>query len=62
MSAESIAKEAKAAFEASQLIDASERGKALSFIKDELELRKDDIRRANEIDMSRSAIGAKGLS
>ena len=46
-----IAKRAKAAFEASQLIDSSERVKALHLIKDELELLKNEIQDANKADM-----------
>ncbi|PAV19653.1 gamma-glutamyl phosphate reductase [Pyrrhoderma noxium] len=46
-----IAKRAKAAFEASQLIDSSERVKALHLIKDELGLLKNEIQEANKVDM-----------
>ena len=46
-----IAKRAKAAFEASQLIDSSERVKALHLIKNELELLKNEIQDANKADM-----------
>ena len=50
-SATKIAKAAKAAFEASQLIDTSERVKALHLIKSELEAVKEDIQRANKEDL-----------
>lgn len=50
-SAESIAKAAKDAFEASQLIPVSERTRALSAIKHELELSKTEILEANRKDM-----------
>ena len=40
-----------AAFEASQLVDSSERVKALHAIKDELESLKEDIRAANKLDL-----------
>ena len=50
-SPEEIAKSAKAAFEASQLLDASERRKALQLMKEELSQLKDAIKRANEADM-----------
>ena len=48
---EQIAKAAKAAFDASQLIDASERVKALYAIKEELEGMKEEIREANVKDL-----------
>ena len=50
-----IAKRAKAAFETSQLIDSSERVKALHLIKDELELLKNEIQDANKADMEVSS-------
>lgn len=46
-----IAKAAKAAFEASQLIDSSERVQALHLIKGELEEHKDEILAANKEDL-----------
>lgn len=46
-----IAKSAKAAFEASQLIDSSERVQALHLIKGELEELKDEILAANKEDL-----------
>ena len=46
-----IAKAAKSAFEASQLVDSSERVKALSLIKSELEALRDEIQKANKEDM-----------
>lgn len=46
-----IAKAAKAAFEASQLIDSSERVQALHLIKGELEELKDEILAANKEDL-----------
>ena len=51
-SAEQIAKEAKAAFEASQLIRESERGRALLEIQRELQTRKDSIIAANKEDLA----------
>jgi len=50
-SSEEIAKKAKAAFEASQLISASERIKALRAIPKELKARKEDILAANREDL-----------
>ena len=50
-SATKIAKAAKAAFEASQLVDASERVKALQLIKSELEALRDEIHEANKLDL-----------
>ncbi|OCB86535.1 glutamate-5-semialdehyde dehydrogenase [Sanghuangporus baumii] len=50
-SATQIAKAAKAAFEASQLIDASERIKALHLIKSELEALQPEIQEANKVDL-----------
>ncbi|KAL5531365.1 hypothetical protein ACEPAG_4242 [Sanghuangporus baumii] len=50
-SAIQIAKAAKAAFEASQLIDASERIKALHLIKSELEALQHEIQGANKVDL-----------
>ena len=52
MSAESIAKTAKAAFEASQLVSATERTRALHEIRTELEANKDAILKANSEDMA----------
>ncbi len=49
--AEQIARAARAAFDASQLIDAAERDAALQAIKMELELSKDEILAANAKDM-----------
>ena len=49
--ATSIAKAAKAAFEASQLIPPSERVQALSEIRKELEVAKDAILAANKLDL-----------
>jgi len=46
-----IAKAARAAFEASQLIDSSERVKALHAIHSELELQKTAVLEANRLDM-----------
>ena len=46
-----IAKQAKSAFEASQLLDSSERIRALRFIKDELEALKQEILEANKADL-----------
>lgn len=50
-SAEDIAKAAKAAFEASQLIPSEERIVALHAIKRELEAKKDEILAANREDL-----------
>ena len=50
-SSEEIAKKAKAAFEASQLISASERIKTLRAIRKELKARKEDILAANREDL-----------
>ena len=50
-SATKIAKATKAAFEASQLLDASERVKALHLIRSELEALRDEIHEANRIDL-----------
>lgn len=52
LSAESIAQTAKAAFEASQLISAPERTRALHEIRKELEANKDSILSANGEDMA----------
>jgi glutamate-5-semialdehyde dehydrogenase len=52
LSAETIAQTAKAAFEASQLISATERTRALHEIRKELEANKDSILRANGEDMA----------
>lgn len=49
--AEDIAKAAKAAFEASQLIPSGERVVALNAIKRELEAKKDEILAANREDL-----------
>ena len=49
--AASIAKAAKSAFEASQLIPSSERVKALEEIRKELEAAKDAILAANRLDL-----------
>ena len=46
-----IAKAAKAAFEASQLVNASERIQALHLIRSELESLKAEIHAANELDL-----------
>lgn len=46
-----IAKAAKSAFEASQLVDSSERVNALKIIKDELEALRNKIQEANKADM-----------
>ncbi len=51
LSAEAIAQTAKAAFEASQLVSATERTRALHEIRKELEANKDSILRANGEDM-----------
>jgi len=51
MTSEEIAKKAKAAFEASQLVSASERIKALRAIRNELESRKEVILAANREDL-----------
>jgi glutamate-5-semialdehyde dehydrogenase len=48
---EQIAKAAKEAFDASQLIDASERVKALYEITKELEALKDEIKESNRQDL-----------
>jgi glutamate-5-semialdehyde dehydrogenase len=52
LSAETIAQSAKAAFEASQLISATERIRALHEIRKELDANKDSILRANGEDMA----------
>ncbi|KAN0113687.1 Aldehyde/histidinol dehydrogenase [Russula decolorans] len=52
LSAETIAQAAKAAFEASQLISATERTRTLHEIRKELEANKDSILRANGEDMA----------
>jgi len=52
LSAESIAQTAKAASEASQLVSATERTRALHEIRRELEANKDAILKANSEDMS----------
>jgi len=52
LSAESIAQTAKAAFEASQLVSATERTRALHEIRRELEANKDAILKANSEDMA----------
>jgi glutamate-5-semialdehyde dehydrogenase len=49
--AEQIAKDAREAFESSQLVDGSERNAALKAIRAELERSKDEILAANEKDM-----------
>lgn len=51
-SAKEIAQEAKAAFEASQLLRDSERGRALLEIQRELEARKESILAANKEDLA----------
>ncbi len=51
IASEKVAKAAKSAFEASQLIDSSVRVRALSIIKDELANLKGDIEKANELDL-----------
>lgn len=48
---ERIAKAAKVAFEASQLLDPHERINSLRIIRQELAVRKDDIFKANHCDM-----------
>jgi glutamate-5-semialdehyde dehydrogenase len=52
LSAEAIAKTAKAAFEASQLVGTAERTRALLEIRKELEANRDAILRANGEDMA----------
>jgi gamma-glutamyl phosphate reductase len=52
LSAEAIAKTAKAAFDASQLVGAAERTRALLEIRKELEVNRDSILRANGEDMA----------
>jgi gamma-glutamyl phosphate reductase len=52
VSAETIAKTAKAAFGASQLVSAAERTRALLEIRKELEANRDSILRANGEDMA----------
>ena len=52
LSAETIAQTAKAAFQASQLINTTERIGALHEIRKELEANKDSILRANGEDMA----------
>ncbi|KAH9967109.1 gamma-glutamyl phosphate reductase [Russula compacta] len=52
LSAETIAQTAKAAFEASQLVSATERTRALHEIRKELEANRDAILRANSEDMA----------
>ena len=56
--AETIARDAKAAFEASQLIEGSERVRALHEIKKELESSKDAILSANKEDLAVRKVGA----
>ena len=51
-SAEQIAQEAKAAFQASQLLRESERVRALHEIQRELQARKDSILAANKEDLA----------
>jgi glutamate-5-semialdehyde dehydrogenase len=51
MSSEEIAKAAKAAFEASQLISSAERIKTLETIRHQLELQKKEILAANVEDL-----------
>lgn len=51
MSSKEIAKKAKAAFEASQLVSALERINALRAIRNELEARKEEILAANREDL-----------
>jgi len=51
LSVEAITQTAKAAFEASQLVSATERTRALHEIRKELEANKDSILRANGEDM-----------
>ena len=55
-SATEIAKAAKAAFEASQLIDSSERVQALQLIKTELEDLREEIYAANKEDLVVSSL------
>jgi len=52
LSAENIAQTAKAAFETSQLVSATERTRALHEIRRELEANKDAILKANSEDMA----------
>ena len=56
-----IAKAAKAAFEASQLIDSSERVQALQLIKTELEDLRDEIYAANKEDLVVSGLGLSSI-
>lgn len=49
--AEGIAKASRAAFQASQLVEVSERVNALHAIREELESQKDSILEANRLDM-----------
>jgi gamma-glutamyl phosphate reductase len=51
MSAEAIAQAAKAAFESAQLLDVSERVKALHAIKASLEAAKAEILGVNKVDL-----------
>ncbi|EJD07685.1 glutamate-5-semialdehyde dehydrogenase [Fomitiporia mediterranea MF3/22] len=51
-----IAKAAKAAFEASQLVDTSERVKALHLIKSELEALRNEIQEANKADLEAAQV------
>ena len=60
--AESVAKAAKAAFEASQLIPATERIKALHEIRKELEAAKDAILAANRLDLEVLVLLTRALS
>lgn len=55
-SSEGIARAARLAFEASQLLSPSERVTALHLIRDELAARKDDILLANARDMEVSSL------
>ncbi|KAH8989810.1 gamma-glutamyl phosphate reductase [Lactarius akahatsu] len=55
---ETVAKTARAAFEASQLIDSAERTRALHEIRKELEANKDSILQANGEDMTHAEVEA----
>lgn len=64
-SAEEVAQSARAAYEASQLVDSSERDSALFKIRDLLLERRDEILKANQKDLDVSplpALVARGLA
>ncbi|KAH7101557.1 gamma-glutamyl phosphate reductase [Auriculariales sp. MPI-PUGE-AT-0066] len=63
-SASEIARSAKAAFEASQLVDASERDNALQYLIEELDKLKDAILSANkqDLEVARAEVSAGNLS